>query len=328
MSINKKELIGMLVESGKFDKKVASEKVDAVIAAIEKALPGSEDATIEKMARRQIQKVVSVPPSDKFMGVCVAYTERADSNDYSRKKALAMYDQDPMMAVQEGYVKVVGEEVTALDNRRFIDKAGKMENRMFGKPFPVRMQREVVFIVGDDGDYKITRAFGDVNPEIGQQYEIYGKMTGGGNITIAKRPGIRPMGAVENVWDLLYEVASESEYAVGIADIADLGKNTFVVICGIVRYSGETAVGSMLIVSDEDNENSIAAFAFTGDCAESMLVCEPDTEVIVIGRVGEGKDPENPGEIRKNINAIGVIPNPESMKAVDALKDIDEIFFE
>lgn len=328
MSINKKELINLLVESNAFDKKVAAEKVDAVVEAVKKALPDAEDDTIEKMVRRRIQKVVSAPKSDKYEGVCVAASERTDANEISKKVALKVYRNDPMMAVQDGYVKIVGEEIIPLDNRKFIDRAQTMKNRNYGKPLPTKMQREVVFITEKNGDKVLTRAFGDVNPEVGKVYEIYGKMTGGGNITISKMPGIRPIGDVEDLWGQLFDTASESTMAVGIEDLAEVSKNQFVLICGIVRYSNETPNGAMLIVSDEENENSIAVFAQAGKCADTMMVIEPDTEVIVIGKVGEGKDRDDPDMVRKNISAIGVVPNPESMKAVDALKDIDEIFFE
>ncbi len=326
MSVNVKELVELLVESGKFDKATATKKVKAAVAAVTKALPGAEDETIEKLVRRKIQKAVTVPASDKFEGICVAYSEKQDANRFSKDKALKLYEDDPMRAVQDGFVKVQGEKVIPLDNRRYIDNAQTMENRMYGKPLPTRMQREVFFIIDKDGENVLTRAYGDVDPEVGGKYEIYGRMTGAGNITIAKGAGIRPNGKVDDFWECVYETASASEFAVGIEDIADIAKNRLAIINGVVRYSGETRNGAMLIVGEDDSEASIAAFAFAGVTADTMMCCEPETEVIVIGRVLETEDRDNPGEMRKAISAIGVIPNPMSMKAVDALRDIDELF--
>ena len=67
---------------------------------------------------------------------------------------------------------VQGEKI--LDNRH-LDNAQTMENRMYGKPLPTRMQREVFFIIDKDGENVLTRAYGDVDPEVGVRYEIYGK---------------------------------------------------------------------------------------------------------------------------------------------------------
>ena len=82
MSVNVKELVEMFVESGKFDKATATEKVKAAVAAVTKALPGAEDETIEKLVRRKIQKAVTVSASDKFEGICVAYWEKQDANRF------------------------------------------------------------------------------------------------------------------------------------------------------------------------------------------------------------------------------------------------------
>ena len=321
MSINTKVLVDTLVESGKFNKKEATLKVKAAIEAVQKALPGSEDETIEKMVKRKILKATSPSTGEKFDGVCVACTEKQDANGIAKKIALAAYKVDPMTAVQDGIVKIVDEKIVPLDNRRFIDRAEKYENRNFGKTLPIRMQREVYFVINN----VLTRAYGNVDPEVGMRYEIYGKMTGGGNITISKT-GIRPVEKVGDVWKFVYEAVSESDFAVSIDDIAGMDKNKVVIINGVVKYSGETTNGAMLVVGEDESETTVAAFAFPGVCADTMMCCEADTEVIVFGKVLESEDRENPGKMRKAISAIGVVPNPESMKAIDALKDLDELF--
>ena len=325
MSINTKVLVDTLVESGKFDKQEATLKVKAAIEAVQKALPGSEDETIEKMVKRKILKATSTPTGEKFDGVCVACTEKQDANGIAKAIAMKAYKADPMTAVQDGIVKIVGEKIVPLDTRRFIDRAEKYENRNFGKALPTRMQRAVYFVIDKDGENVLTRAYGDVDPEVGMRYEIYGKMTGGGNITISKT-GIRPVEKVDDVWKFVYEAASESDFAVSIEDIAGMDKNKVVIVNGVVKYSGETANGAMLVVGEDESEATTAAFAFPGVCADTMMCCEADTEVIVFGKVLESEDRENPGEMRKAISAIGVVPNPDSMKAVDALKDLDELF--
>ncbi len=326
MSISVKELANLFVESGRFDKKTAEKKVKEAIAAVRKALPDSDDDTIEKMVRRKIVKAVSVPPSDKFVGVCIGYSEKMDQNKFLKEQALEVYEKDPMRAVQDGFVKVSGKKVIPLDFRVYIDRAETMENRMYGKPLKERMQREVLLVLEEDD--RIVRAYGNVDPEVGRRYEVYGKMSGAGNITLARGNALRPIGTVDDLWSYVYDVACESEFAIGIDEIDEMPKGKQVVVSGVVRYAGETATGAMLVVGNDESEASVAAFAFAGDLADSMLLCEVETEVMVFGRVIEQEDRDNPGEIRKSISANGLVVNEDSLKAVDALRDIDDLFME
>lgn len=327
--VDVKKLAKKLVDAG-WDQKRADAKVTQLIKKAKEISPGEKDDIIQGAVSMAIDQIVAMESSQKFVGVCLAVSDKTDRNDFQKRNALRAYEQNPVIAVQEKMVVVVNGKVVPLDNRKYLDAAQKIENRNYGKPLKEVLQREGVFLVGND----IVRVFGDYDADIGMIYDIFGKKSPGGSISV-RRPGVRLAGeAPESTFRQAYEALSKSPMAVGLDGVKDA--KGAIATTGFVRFEKETTrempdgfqqVGHMIVIDDDSAPDGIVCFSGSESARDAMSKLAVGTEVIVFGRPMSTTDRQT-GEQRFALSLTGVIANPESAKCAAIVDKLDSLLYE
>lgn len=328
--MSKQTIIQQIVDSGMIDKTEATTKVEKLFEYFEKSLAKDTyeseklwKADVEKQVMKSVSRYIRMITSENITGLCVGFSDLTDANEISRRVALKMYKDDPKRAVKEGFVQVDGKEIIPLDNKEYFDPdTKKMKNSNFGKPFKVKMQREILFIVDDT----IVRAFGTVTPVVGHVYTVYGKYSKGGSFTIDKKLGIVDTNShPESLWNAIIDICGDSNDRVDLENLADTQKNKFIVTLGELAHAQETSNGGMIVLKNEQVTKGIIGFVSSEEIVNSIVNITGDNpNVIVFGKTISLTDRET-GMPTIGLNVLGVIVDPDSVMDETVVTDIDSI---
>jgi hypothetical protein len=319
MAQTEKQLIDMLVKGG-MDKKVAQEKVKAVIAKANEIMKGEDQESIDTVIMIKLKDMLKSASAEKYRGICVALDELRDSLGYQKYLALEAYKQDANRALADGMVKKEGDKLIPLDNRDFFDEAKTKPNKMKGKPLPVVMRREAYFVV----DKKLVRAFGDFEAKVGGVYDIYGVMNDKGILNVGKTPEMRLVETLKDadLYKVVYDVAADSPMQTALSGIEEAAKGTTVITIGNIQHSQVTSNGgTMLVLADEEVTDGIVCFSATEAIGTVIQGLPKGAEAIVFGRVMKS------GDRPKSLVVTGVAMNPGSASISKHLKSLDEYDF-
>lgn len=328
-SIDATIYVKQLVEAG-MDEAEAKTKVTNLLNAVDSVVSESDSMeTKRSVINIEFRKILAATKSEKYKVTIVAVGPRGDDNSYTRNNAYKIYDEDRETALAQGLVKEVNEKykdahkaknemfVIALDNRRFLDKAGTIENKFgYGKPLPKRMSRTIIGIV----DGVMVRVKGDINVEAGACYEIFGKANDNDMLYAAKEPVPRLVKKLSEaeMYDLVNDSASKSDIAMEAEEVFETDKRGMILVKGIVQSAlptngGKTRMvlsGGLSVFPNDDATDKIMA--------ESMI----GGEVIIAGKP---KDPKDPA-YKRSLIAFHVVGNPKMGavgSALDKLKDYE-----
>ena len=327
-----KKFVTDLIEGG-VEKKTAELKVKEWVAKT-RAKYG-EDVTDEKIAAVITQHLVKMKltsaSGEKFIGVCVGYGRKRDRNAkvFEKFAPIAENVQIPKNAalikrlIAEGQIKEVKDDNSGavgyaiLDNREFVDKAGKIQNFGFGKPLRHANERTGYFVI----DNEIVEVVGDFDAQLGREYQIYGKKKPNGMIRIGKSgvASLRTLTKTE-MWDLLYDVAAEDPRSVSLDEMSELKPYTFGITNAFVKSKMQCSNGGWRLgVYDADNMRGVTGFAGNPDVAATVELSNPTEEVILLFQQGVAK-----GEWDASPSWLGMFTSPEGASD-DFLDDEVEI---
>lgn len=315
-----KKFVADLVGNG-IEKKAAEAKVKEWVAKTREKY--GEDVTDEKIAavisQHLVKMKLNAASGDKFTGVCVGYGRKRDRNGriFDTFKPIAENAQLPQnkailaKLIKKGDIKEVTDDNTGavgyaiIDNREFIDKAGKITNFGFGKPLRHSNERQGYFIV----DNEIVEVVGDYDAQLGREYQIYGKKKPNGMIRVGKggMSSIRTPTKSE-VWGLLYDVAAEDPRSVSLDEMSELKPYTFGITNAFVKSKMQCSNGGWRLgVYDADNMKGVTGFAGNEDVAAAAELAETTSEVILLFVQGTPK-----GEWDASPSWVGIFVNPEA----------------
>lgn len=316
--------------SGGVEKKAAELKVKEWVAKTREKY--GEDVSDEKISAVITQHLVKMKltsaSGEKFIGVCVGYGRKRDWNAKIFEKFSIIAENAQMPGNATIIKKLLAaeqiKEVTdvnsgavgyaILDNREFIDKAGKIKNFGFGKPLRHNFERTGYFVVENE----IVQVVGDFDAQIGREYQMYGKKLANGNLRLGKAglSALRTLNKTE-MWDMLYDVAAEDPRSVSLDEMAELKPYTFGITNAFVKTKMQCSNGGWRLgVYDADNMRGVTGFAGNEDVAASVELSNPTEEVILLFEQGVAK-----GEWEASPSWIGMFTNPEG--AVDDFLDDD-----
>ena len=315
-----KKFVNDLVEGGA-EKKAAEAKVKEWVKKTREKY--GEDVSDEKITAVITQHLVKMKltaaSGEKFVGVCVGYGRKRDWNAkiFEKFSIIAenaqmpgnakiikkLLDSEQIKEVKDDLSGAVGYAI--LDNREFIDKAGKIKNFGFGKPLRHNFERTGYFIV----DNEIVQVVGDFDAQIGREYQMYGKKLANGNLRLGKSgiSALRSLNKTE-MWDMLYDVAAEDPRSVSLDEMGELKPYTFGITNAFVKSKMQCSNGGWRFgVYDADNMRGVTGFAGNADTAAFVELSEPTQEVILLFEQGVAK-----GEWEASPTWLGVFGNPES----------------
>jgi hypothetical protein len=327
-----KKFVADLV-SGGVEKKAAETKVKEWVAKTREKY--GEDVSDEKIAAVITQHLVKMKltaaSGEKFVGVCVGYGRKRDWNAkiFDKFKFIAENAQIPGNAailkklIAAEQIKEVKDDLSGavgyaiLDNREFIDKAGKIKNFGFGKPLRHNFERTGYFVV----DNEIVNVVGDFDAQIGREYQMYGKKLANGNVRLGKS-GISALRTLNKneMWDMLYDVAAEDPRSVSLDEMGEMKPYQFGITNAFVKSKMQCANGGWRLgVYDADNMRGVTGFAGNEDVAANVELSNPTEEVILLFEQGQAK-----GEWDASPTWLGMFSNPEGASD-DFLDDDVEI---
>lgn len=319
--------------SGGVEKKAAELKVKEWVAKTREKY--GEDVSDEKISAVITQHLVKMKltsaSGEKFIGVCVGYGRKRDWNAKIFEKFSIIAENAQMPGNATIIKKLLAaeqiKEVTdvnsgavgyaILDNREFIDKAGKIKNFGFGKPLRHNFERTGYFVVENE----IVQVVGDFDAQIGREYQMYGKKLANGNLRLGKS-GISALRTLNKneMWGLLYDVAAEDPRSVSLDEMAELKPYTFGITNAFVKSKMQCSNGGWRLgVYDADNMRGVTGFAGNEDVAAAAELSNPTEEVILLFEQGVAK-----GEWDASPNWLGMFTNPEGASD-DFLDDDVEI---
>lgn len=318
--------IKMLTDVG-MSTKEAEMKVDKMVTAINRAMKDDTEEAKQSILDVKIKELARLMESvDRIPGVCIAAGEMGDRNGYDKYKANVAYKAGPQQAVAEGIVDVIDGEPVALDTRKFMDNAGTMPNKRFGKPLPIQNQRECLFIVED----KIVRAFGEISPEIGNDYVIFGKLNSGFiNAKKIPAPMLKRELDEDELWELVDDIAGKQPNAITVEEVLESPVKKPYIVRGNVQYVGETSSGGYMLVLVDEGGDSDGLVCFVNSELADKYIGDKNigagNEVVVFGKTSVSK---RDGEESIICAITGVIKNPASDKVSDVMSNLDHIMFE
>lgn len=331
-SIDASIYVKQLTDAG-IDKQTATSTVNSLIESVNEVMKDDSIEAKQVVIGIRLRELIAASRSNKYVMTVVAVGPRKDSNDYKRNLAIRTYNQDPMTALSQGMVKIVNERtagaikandgkyIVALDTRKFWDEAGTKPNNGFGKPLKVSISREILGIA-EDGS--LVKAYGDVDLEVGYQYELLGRVnekTGALYINTEVKP--KKLKAVADLYDALYNAAKNSEIATDIDGALQMDQRGTIIVQGnALRVSAMSNGKHKLTITG--GYGSTLSVMPTDDASEKMISdVMTGADVLVIGNMRESKDPQ----FAPSLNAISVIANTKVNsieKALEALRAKDQ----
>ncbi len=312
----------------------AEAQILKVRTVVEKAMEGSTPEAIEAVINKKLREMTNVGRGVKrFEIICLAMGERVDRNDYTRKKAMEAYEQDPSAAIAEGLIGIKDGKPVALDNRKYVDNAQTKDNRNYGKPLRSQFKREFYVLTRDldddgkqTGDEVIVRAFGDAELVEGHEAVVFGTWNGGDaimNVRGSPAPIVR--GEVPDLWDKVMAIgeSGNNDFFVDLGEPDEIEPKSNIIGRGYVKAISEISTGAMLIIEDTDGlSDGMAVFCNSDKLTEDALSSgelQKEDDIIIMGRFDSGTD--NDGNVRYNINAIGYIKNPNAADVDTSVMD-------
>lgn len=297
---------------------ISKEKADEMLEVIAKKYPNTTENqryAIILVSQKKGDTYVS-EDTEMFTGMCVGFSNSFDANRYLVERCMEMYKHDPALAEREGMVKIdtTNNEVIPLDYREYIDKNETMKNWNKGKPIAPNMRRNAYFII----DGELVTIIGNIAPEIGGVYNIYGKPYGDRLYTRGK--GIVPVDILSSsaVWDELtsYLETTGSDYLVDSSDVEDVEQYELVFIQGHIKTISDWSRDNFFVVVTSDGLNGVIGFDSNGSVTEDMIDAEVGNEIIVFGKVRDSRE-------KKVLNIYGTFINPNSNYFGDIVKEVN-----
>lgn len=336
-----KKFVDMLVSTG-MEKSKATEKIKKVVAKIKEEKGEIPYAEIEALITFAISKITS-RKGERYKGICVGYEYKFDQNKFYADNTLSYFNSEKTKArtiikteTDTGYSvdgivygvalkEVDGVEVAVpLDMREFIDISKTMKNQNYRKPLRAFYKRKCYFIV----DNELTIVTGNLDPEAGAEYYIYGKKkeSGGKYYINVGKSGIQKAAAVSNeeLWEAIYKFAETSDFAIPLEDVPSLKANEVKLTTGFIKNGGDTKNGGRWAVINNDMyQQGQFGFSNNEDAAAVLSTALVGNEVFALVK-GMKEDPTRDS---RAVSILAVIVNPESASNAELIGDL-EIFIE
>jgi len=309
----------------------AKERIGKLVDKVNTIMAGESNEARNNIIGIKIRELISASRSEKYTMTVVAVGQRKDSNDYKRNQVYKLFDEAPDTALAQGSAKIVkegtqgahkttdGRFIVAIDNKKFWDEAGTKKNFGFGKPIPVRMNREVIGI----SDGTLVKAYGDVEVIAGHEYEVMGKVNEtSGALYINSEIKPKSLRQVTDLYSMLYEAAKKSENAMDVDGALETDVRGTIFVQGYVLQVAPMNNGKHRVVLNSGYGSELSVFPADDNADKIMAAIQVGTDAIAIGSV---RDPKNP-QFRRSMTASTVIANPKATaasKALDALKDYE-----
>lgn len=317
-----------LMEIG-YSEESAAEEIEKICNAIKQVMPNATEEQFDIVLRQKVSSMCIAGPRDAMVGVCVGTNDVNDMNEIRRNMAIKAYNENPRKAVQQGLVDVRGKDVIALDTDEYLDAKKTMRNGNYGKPLPVRKQRRAWFVI----DGELRSVYGDFECEIGNEYEIVGKVSKTGNISVNPPPQpkvIRTLGSIEfgkenqdELWNFFNENLAGLDIAVDLEDVPSCKKSSWIVTMGDVSKISENGNGGItMYINDSGLSKDIACFSDGSSVRDFMSEACVGTKVMILARVG--KKVYNNEEFT-NLSVVGCVSDPESGDIVDVMSKLNDI---
>lgn len=333
VGIDESVYVKQLVSAGMTSSE-AEAGVAKLVRLVNEKMAGESDETKSNTISIKIRDMISATKAEKYRAIIVAVGGRYDANGRSRNKAVDTYNDDPDRAVSSGMVKIVragtinavqakdGKWLVAYDTKEFWDEAGTKKNFGFGKPFPIKMTKNIIAIV----EGKLGSMNGDLNVEAGHSYDIFGKISEATGVLYANtEPAPRlvsTLGAGE-FWSQVAVAAKDSDMATDVNGVLEEDIKGIVLVKGFVHASGPTSTGGMRVVLNNEVGSGITAFAVGPKAEESMKNVSVGSEAILVGTVRDAKDPQ----YGKQMRCYQAIVNPKGGSISKTLEDLKDFEF-
>ena len=316
--------VAMLTEVD-IDKADAEAKVIKMVQIVQKSIPDDLETQISILQVKIKELARTIASVDKFTGLCIAAGERADRNSYDKWIAMEAYKEDPQGAVRDGKIAIEEGKPVVLDTREFMDNAKKIPNKRCGKPLGIQYQRESLFII----DGEPIRGFGDIDSEIGVQYNLFGKLNNG-ILNIKTHPAPIPQKTFDatELWEIFDAISKDLDNSIDVDEAMEAKTKESYIVRGIVTYVGTTGGGSTMIVINDDEGSTDGLVGFVNsDMLEKYIAdveIKQGNEVLTIGRLNESK---KDGEVSRNLSVVGIIKNPDSDRTSQVMSQLDQVMF-
>lgn len=321
-----------LVDAGMTEAE-AKDRVQKLVDKVNEVMAGESVEARNNIIGVKIKELIAVSKSEKYTMVVVAAAPKKDSNGYKRNTALKTYNDDRETALSQGLAKVVkegtngamkaadGTWIVAIDNKKFWDEAGTKKNFGYGKPFPVRMSREIIGIANGS----IVKAYGDVDVKAGGEYELLGKIneaSGALYISNAVKPKLLKTLNSNDLYGMVLDAAKSYDKAMDLESALETDEKGTILVSGYTLNVAVSSNGKHRMTLNGGMGAEMMVFP-TDDAAEKAISEVPvGSDIIAIGIVRDPKDTQ----YNRSMNAFHVIVNPKmgaAGKALDALKDYE-----
>ncbi|TRZ49504.1 MAG: hypothetical protein D4S01_08440 [Dehalococcoidia bacterium] len=299
---------------------------------IESLFPGSSPETIEENLYMKLKTSGTELQGDKGEFLIVALGPYKDMNFPRKRKALNLYEKDPEVAVNQKYVRIDRENNNTpvpIDNTEFYGNPPdpSRKNNNYKQDIPDDIRRDVVLLSMEG---KILSGIGKLEAEPGGMGTVIGKITDDKVIVFKNGWKEHSKVSAQDLWTNTYGALANDVMAIAIEDvwekaepykmIATKGK---VVMLTITRQGSG---GAMVALTEIGLSEDIVCFGDENDEYLKALVSdtlEKGMEVIVFGTANQyvARD----GKVKRNINMVGLIPNPESSEFADVLAKMGDI---
>lgn len=303
--------VKMLVDAG-MDSAEAKDSIAALVSMVNEVMPGETTESKQNLMSIKVREKIKGSKATKYKVLVAAVGPRLDQNDIKRNVAMSIYKNDANTALTEGLVKIINGKPVAVDNRKFLDAAGTIPNKGVGKPYPVRMSRELILV----HEGKVVKAAGDVALVAGGVYDVYGGESKSGFMYVNAEPAPRlnKMDSEADFWDAVFAAAKTSDHALDVngaleAEIKGLGT---VLVKGFVHSVSTTSSGGTRISLNNETGSGLTVFSADESIAAVMQGLAIGNEAIIVGRLRDPKD----AQYGRQLTAIGAIANPSSGAAV------------
>lgn len=311
----------------------AKERVQKLIDKVNEVMAGESIESRNNIVSIKVRELIAVSKSEKYTMTVVAAGARKDRNDYKRRTALKLYNEDPETALVQGLVKRVREGtegamqaedkqfIVALDPKKFWDEAGTKKNYGYGKPYKVQFSREIVGIANGS----IVKAYGDVEVKPGVEYEFLGKInetSGALYINEAVKPKALKTHNVGDLYQMVVSAAKTYEKAMDVDGALETDEKGTILMKGYALMVAPTSNGKHRVVLNSGMGSEISVFPADPDVDKAIADIPVGSDVIAIGVVKDPKDPQ----FSRSMTATFVIVNPKmgaAGKALESLQDFD-----
>lgn len=349
------DYVNFLVQKGNYTNDNAQSIVTKLKARIDEIMPNETAEARDQILSLKVRDLVMASSAEKYESIVVAMDAIKDSNGYNRYLAVEAFKNNAARAIVEGIVmkaedylkqlisagksleeaKAIVDPITseggiiALDTNKFFDQAQTRKNNNFGKPLPLRMQRELYAIING----KLTRVFASMpnaaSIKCGYAYTLFGSMSKTGNLSLAKTPAPKEIEALEDskLWDEMYNAALNSDKLAELCNLNMVKKNNVAIVKGYILNVTQTSRSDpMLFIGDETCEQGIACFGGCTEVSKDMESFGKGSEIIAVGRVN--RNIGNDGVERSALILMGLVSSPLSAKFADISSQLDEILVE